>query len=127
MTSRPASQGTPATSVAGVPWRPLLSGTLRDRALRVIDGLAAHERAESGVLRGASLSAGAAGAAVGWAVLARARDDDSAAACAREHLDEAVDLLGSESLTAGLYSGFTGVAWATEIVDGLLGPPDEDR
>src|SRR5215207_7619694 len=43
MNSRPASQGTPATSVAGVPWRPLLTGTSRDRALRVIDGLAALE------------------------------------------------------------------------------------
>src|SRR5215207_4050750 len=127
MNSRPASQGTPATSVAGVPWRPLLTGTSRDRALRVIDGLAARQRADSGALRGASLSAGAAGAAVAWAVLARARDDDSAAERASERLDEAVDLLGSEPLTAGLYAGFTGVAWATEIVDGLLGPPDEDR
>jgi hypothetical protein len=60
-------------------------------------------------------------------VLARGRNDDVATARARQRVDEAIELLGSQRLTAGLFAGFTGIAWATELVDDLLGRPDEDR
>ena len=36
-------------------------------------------------------------------------------------------MLAAMPLTSSLYSGFTGVAWAVELVDGLLGGDGEDR
>jgi hypothetical protein len=40
---------------------------------------------------------------------------------------EAVGVLATEPLSSSLYSGFTGIAWAVELVDGLLGTDGEDR
>src|ERR1700746_1571724 len=36
-------------------------------------------------------------------------------------LEEAIDVLATEPLTSSLYSGFTGIAWAAETTDRLLG------
>ena len=36
-------------------------------------------------------------------------------------------MLATEPLTSSLYSGFTGIAWAVELVDRLLGAEGEDR
>ena len=71
--------------------------------------------------RDASLSFGSAGLAVCDAQLARTRHDRRAADTALGRLEEAIDVLATEPLTSSLYSGFTGIAWAAETTDRLLG------
>ncbi len=104
------------------PWRSLLSGDLRDQALELAGALIGSLRAQaSGALAGprrATLASGSAGLAVCYATATMAGWD--AAAAATECLDEAIDIIADEPLSSSFYSGFTGVAWASELVDSLL-------
>jgi hypothetical protein len=77
--------------------------------------------------RNASLASGSAGLAVCNGQLARTRSDTRAADAALTRLEEAVGVLATVPLTSSLYSGFTGIAWAVELVDGLVGTGGEDR
>lgn len=121
-------QRVPAAAVAGAPWRPLLSGPLRDRAMETVHRLAADlDRWDVSASQDASLASGSAGIAVCHAAMARAGHDDRAGDLACARLDEAVDLLSRAPMVASLYSGFTGIAWASELVDRLLGEADDDR
>jgi hypothetical protein len=43
------------------------------------------------------------------------------------YLEDAVDVLATEPLTSSLYSGFTGIAWAVDLVERQLGTEGEDR
>ena len=123
-----AAHGASATAVAGASWRPLLTGSLRDRALDTVDRLVHDlDREDGNAGRDASLSTGAAGLAVCHAALARAGHDRRAGDLACARLDEAVDALGSARMVPSLFAGFTGIAWAAELVDRLLDEEDEDR
>ncbi|HET9968151.1 MAG TPA: lanthionine synthetase C family protein [Streptosporangiaceae bacterium] len=109
------------------PRRPLLAGTLKDDALDLAGALArALPAAAATDHRNPSLASGSAGLAVCAGHLARTRSDQ-AAETALTHLEDAVDMLATEPLTASLYSGFTGIAWAVEQVDRLLGTENEDE
>src|SRR5690349_23467979 len=109
------------------PRRPLLTGTLKDDALDLAGALTrALPAAAATDHRNPSLASGSAGLAVCVGHLARTRSDQ-AAETALAHLEDAVDVLATEPLTASLYSGFTGIAWAVEQVDRLLGTEGEDR
>src|SRR5438067_12432777 len=109
------------------PRRPLLAGTLKDDALNLAGALARTLPAAAATdHRNPSLASGSAGLAVCAGHLARTRSDQ-AAETALTHLEDAVDVLATEPLTASLYSGFTGIAWAVEQVDRLLGTEGEDR
>lgn len=123
-----ADSDAPVSEGAGASPLPLLSGALKDRALRLAGALTETLRPapESGH-RDASLSCGSAGLAVCDAQLARTRRDRRAADSARGRLDEAIDVLATEPLTSSLYSGFTGIAWAVQTTDRLLGADGEDR
>ena len=46
---------------------------------------------------------------------------------ARQCLDQAIEAVSTQAMNASLYGGFTGVAWAAELVDRLLDPDAEDR
>jgi hypothetical protein len=118
----------PVEEGAGASRPPLLSGALKDQALRLAGTLAEalHATPAAG-RRDVSLASGSAGLAVCSGQLARTRDDPQAADAAVTHLEEAVRVLATEPLTSSLYSGFTGIAWAVELVDGLLGTEGEDR
>jgi lantibiotic modifying enzyme len=74
----------------------------------------------------ASLASGSAGLAVCSAQFARTRADQQAAEAALTHLEVAVDTVVTSTLSSSLYSGFTGIAWAVELVDRLLGAGGED-
>jgi lantibiotic modifying enzyme len=113
--------------VTGASWHALLSGALRDRAMEMAGMLTKDLRPTPADYRNASLSSGSAGLAVCNTQLALTRSDPLAAGAARMHLEEAVDVLATEPLTSSLYSGFTGIAWAVELVDRLLGTEGEDR
>ncbi len=122
------ARGAPATAVAGASWRPLLSGPLRDQALETVDRLVHDlDRWDGHAGPDASLSTGAAGMAVCSAALARAAGDRRAGELADMRLDEAVAALGSARMAPSLFAGFTGIAWAAELVDRLLDEEDEDR
>ncbi len=46
---------------------------------------------------------------------------------ARQCLDQAIEAVSTQATNASLYGGFTGVAWAAEMVDRLLDPDAGDR
>jgi len=118
----------PAVEGAGASRPPLLSGALRNQALHLADALAETLRpAAAAGRRDVSLASGSAGLAVCTGQLAHTRSDQMVADAALTHLEEAVDGLATEPLTSSLYSGFTGIAWAVELVDRLLGNEGEDR
>jgi hypothetical protein len=110
------------------PWRPLLSGELAGQARQVAGRLAAGLGRPGAAAPGhAALSGGSAGLAVCHAVLARLDSDPQAAAQAFACLDDAAGWLASGHVPASLYAGFTGVAWAAEVVDALLAAGTGDR
>ena len=118
----------PVTEGAGASPVPLLSGALKDRALHLAGELTETLRpAPAADRRDASLSSGSVGLAVCNAQIAWTRRDRRAAGTALTRLEEAIDVLATEPLTSSLYSGFTGIAWAAETVDRLLGAEGEDR
>ena len=120
--------GAPAASADGAPSGVLLDGAARERALSAVDALAADvTRAYRMEHRDASLASGSAGIAVFYAQIARAMGSDVAGERARAYLDDAIDVVAAEWLGTSLYAGFTGVAWATELVGQLLDAHGDDR
>lgn len=108
-------------------WRPLLDGDLAARSLQAVEDVAralesftppADDR------RYPSLSGGAAGQAVLHAYLALHKDDEQEAERAATLLDTAAQALATTLLPPGLYSGFSGVAWAVEHLQARLFEPD---
>jgi hypothetical protein len=97
------------------PWHQLLTGTQRESALDAITSLTRTFSDETNA--DLSLATGAAGQALARIVLATTHGDHHAAAAAAE-LDRSAALLATESLDASLYSGFPGIAWATEMASG---------
>jgi lantibiotic modifying enzyme len=129
MQAAAASDAPVVREVTGASLPPLLSGALQDRALDLAGALTTAITTARGAAgpRDASLASGSAGLAVCSGQLARTRSDQRAADAALSRLEEAVDVLATEPLTSSLYSGFTGIAWAVELVDRLLGAGGEDR
>ena len=117
-----ASDAPAVREVTGASRSPLLTGALKDRALNLADTLTTALHARPPASRpDASLASGSAGLAVCSGQLARTRSDQQAVDAALTRLEEAVGMLATEPLTCSLYSGFTGIAWAVELVDRLLG------
>lgn len=117
------------------PWRAILEGAARERALAVVDAVAADllrppaawipaETAEPfRRRRGASLARGAAGLAVFYGYLAcagRRPADRNPLVVAETFLDIAGDVLAELSMPPSLYGGFGGVAWAGEHLRRLV-------
>jgi lantibiotic biosynthesis protein len=118
----------PVLEGAGASRTPLLSGAHKDGALRLAGTLAETLRsAPAEGHRNASLASGSAGLAVCSGQLAQTRSDPQYADAALTRLEEAIGVLATEPLTSSLYSGFTGIAWAAELVDRLLGAVGGDR
>jgi lantibiotic biosynthesis protein len=102
-------------------WQPLLTGTLRDAALESALALIRWlEPPQAKDQRSACLAAGAAGLAVCHAVVARECHDEQAHQRAVGCLDSAIDVLARQPFGMSLYSGFTGIAWAADLVGRLL-------
>jgi lantibiotic biosynthesis protein len=114
---------------AASPWRPILSGTTAEQALQAVDAIAesvASVAAPPGE-RDPTLGRGHAGLALLYTWLARTSRLRQADVLARQCLDEAIEAVSTRAMNASLYGGFTGVAWAAEVADRLLGPDAEDR
>jgi hypothetical protein len=110
-------------------WRPILSGTAAQQALQAVDAIAASIMSitASPGERDPSLGRGQAGLALLYTWLARTRRMPQADVLARQCLDQAIEAVSTQAMNASLYGGFTGVAWAAELVDRLLDPDAEDR
>jgi lantibiotic biosynthesis protein len=110
-------------------WRPILSGTAARQALQAVDAIAESIASMTAVPgeRDPSLGRGQAGLALLYAWLARTRRLPQADVLARQCLDQAIEVVSTQAMNASLYGGFTGVAWAAELVDRLLDADAEDR
>ncbi|QRK06025.1 lanthionine synthetase C family protein [Archangium violaceum] len=100
-------------------WLPLLEGSLRERALEVVDEAASALLAPRAV-RGPSLSNGQAGLALLFAELERARPGSGHIVHAERLILEAASALEAHPLPPWLYGGFPGIAWSIERL-GTLG------
>jgi lantibiotic modifying enzyme len=110
-------------------WRPILSGATAQQALQAVDAMAESIASMTALPaeRDPSLGRGQAGLALLYAWLARTRRMPQADALARRCLDQAIEAATTQAMNVSLYGGFTGVAWAVELVDHLLDPDAEDR
>lgn len=110
-------------------WSPILSPETADRALRVVDEIAADLRKElsvprptetSWLRRGPSMAGGDAGQAFFFTYLAQSRPDQGHDDTALELLERATEATGEMQAPPGFYSGFSGVAWTLEHLRGRL-------
>ena len=107
-------------------WRPILSGTTAQQALQAVDAIAESITSLPGE-RDPSLSKGQAGLALLYTWLAQTRRMPQADVLARQCLDQAIEAVSTKAMNASLWGGFTGVAWAADLVGRLLDPDAEDR
>ncbi|HSK76786.1 MAG TPA: lanthionine synthetase C family protein [Thermoanaerobaculia bacterium] len=109
-------------------WHPILEGPaalpVSEAVHEIAAALPVAPFADDG--RGASLAAGQAGQAVFHAYLALAENDEAQADRAVALLDGAVETLATTPLPPTLYTGFPGVAWVAEHLQGRLFEPGED-
>jgi lantibiotic modifying enzyme len=108
-------------------WRPILSGTMANEALQAVDAFAEAIPSITSLPGGRnSLSRGQAGLALLYAWLARTGRTPQAEVVAWQYLDQAIEGVSTQAMKPSLYGGFTGVAWAAEVVDDLLEADAED-
>jgi lantibiotic modifying enzyme len=110
-------------------WRPLLDGDLRRRALDAIDAIARDLRdppaasdhpdvpEQQRAIDEICLGRGRAGLALFYGFKALVDDDEGARSEASRYLEEAFDGVARLSMSSSLFVGFSGVAWAAEILE----------
>ncbi len=76
-------------------------------------------------IRGGSLAGGHAALALVHAALDAALPGEGHAARVGRSLDRAIDALATTTMSPGLYGGFSGIAWVTELLQGEPGGPPE--
>jgi lantibiotic modifying enzyme len=108
-------------------WQPLLQGRLAEQAAEAVQQIAAElPDPTDRVDRRGSLAGGRAGQAVFYAYLALHTGNETAADHAATLLEAAADELSNVPLPPSFYSGFSGIAWAIEHLQGRLFEPDPD-
>jgi lantibiotic modifying enzyme len=104
-------------------WSPILEG---EEASRAADAIAAVAEAAADALparnSGSGLAGGEAGVALFFEYLDRVHPDAGHGEVVQQRLERAIDVLASSTQEASLYSGFTGVAW---VVEHLQGKPED--
>ena len=119
-------------------WRPLLEGDLAVQAWEAVNAVAqalaawspadpGEASAEHWLDRVVSLGGGMAGQALFHGYLFKAAGTERHAARAQQLLDDAIEALIRTPMHPGLYSGFTGVAWAAEHLGCLLDGEEEQE
>jgi len=100
-------------------WRPILEGPLAEGARAAIEDIARGlEHIElPATARGASLAHGSAGIAVFFDELSRASGHPGARAAAARHLSRAMTAVSDAAMSASLFEGLAGVAWAAERLE----------
>jgi lantibiotic biosynthesis protein len=95
------------------PWQPVLEGPLAKSAAESVRAIAARLRETTGSSK-ASLALGHAGLAVFFGYLPNDLLDADAREVSESYLDLAAEAVASQPMSASLFPGFTGVAWALE-------------
>jgi lantibiotic biosynthesis protein len=117
-------------------WSPILSPEAADRALRVVEEIAADVRrsteeqqpeAPTWLRRGPSLAGGDAGEAYFFTYLDQVRPGQGFDDLAMTLLERAIEATGNLQAPPGLYSGFSGVAWTLEHLRGRLFEDDGEE
>ena len=117
-------------------WKPLLDGRLAEEARQVVaeiaDALPATEPSAAlapapDLSMGPSLSNGSAGLAVLFSYLAEDQPQSDFADRAEQYLEHAIQGLAGSVSTSGLYTGLTGIAWASSHLAGRLYEAEEDE
>lgn len=112
---------------AGAVWRPILAGSLAERARETVGQFAESlGQFVDEPLGNFSLGEGDAGMALFYAYLARTTGEDAHDAPARRYLERAVAALSETRVAPDLYAGFCGVAWAVEHLATAGTDADED-
>jgi lantibiotic modifying enzyme len=113
-------------------WRALLGGTEADRALGVVEEIAANlssflsSRHRANLESSLSLASGLAGASLFFAYLHQTMPGKAYDDKAIELLDQAVRGLNDSRSGPTLYHGFPGVAWVLEHLQGRIMDDEED-
>ena len=98
---------------------------MRERSLEVVDSIAESLRKRA--VKDASLSGGSAGLAIFYAYLAKARSGYDDEEIALRFLEQATDAVSATRMSADLFGGFTGIAWAmAHLEEQLRASDDED-
>lgn len=128
-------QAIPTGALPGA-WRPILTGEAAARATAAIEAITTHlqlppptqEHNDNSYQTSvsASLAGGDAGLAILYTYLAQAHPAQGHETTALAFLERAIDTVASMPAWPSLYSGFTGVAWATEHLTGRLIEHDAD-
>src|SRR5436305_1028392 len=107
-------------------WQPILEGEDAVRAAAAVTAVAEAigEAPLPAGASGSSLSSGAAGVALLFEYLERARPGAGYGEIAQQHLERAIEALASTNPGPSLYGGFTGLAWVVEHVQDA---PAEDE
>ena len=108
-----------------IAWNPILKGSLKAQAVEAVEGIAGALRnsplrvlpgdeADEGAraVEKASLSGGSAGYALLFDYLARNEGSNRYNKYAARFLEDAMEAVAEVQMSASLYSGFTGIAWA---------------
>ena len=112
-------------------WQPLLQGNSAARALEAVEAISAAlpeapieppvaVGPEGTVAWRCSLASGRAGQALFYAYLASSSGDDGPADLAIELLDEAAEGAAAVPMSESLFSGFPGIAWTAEHLQGRV-------
>jgi hypothetical protein len=111
--AQPSNSGLPGLTM---PWRPLLQGDERDRALETVAGIAETLLPIAPPIQDAYLRASLAGGSAGLAILAAYLDPVdlglSERSRAERHLRQALATVAEGPVVASLHFGLAGVAWA---------------
>jgi lantibiotic biosynthesis protein len=117
------------TNGIGVPWTPILTGSLWSEAIATVNALSSALGEQEVVpANKASLASGSAGLAVFYTFLSDTQPDldENCSKRALKFLTHSVETLASQSQPPHFYGGFTGVAWALEYLQGRLLERDDD-
>lgn len=110
-------------------WRPLLQGRDAERAWEAIDAIAAGLRPEVENLDPEAhpgVAGGTAGLALFYAYLGAVTGKDEWTGLAERLIEYSIDALSNRPMHPDLYEGFSGIAWATGHLEGMVFEPDED-
>ena len=115
-------------TLASTDWRPILEDewaeqawmVIRDVAAAVPDAALGDDFVSVDPSRLATLASGSAGQALFYAYLAEATCDEAYADLAEHRLDHAIEVLANVAMPPGLFTGFTGVGWVAQHLEGWL-------
>lgn len=111
----------PRAVPAATAWRPLADQARAARAATVVAAIAdALRERDAPAIPAATLHAGAAGNAIFFAELARANGRERDRATALASIDRATEALEHGAMNETFFAGFTGIAWADELLADLL-------